>query len=206
MNKIALWSYSQNYWDTHQITMSQLTEKQTENKITAPYSDSVLSSLSSHKGEDWIITRAPEASLQWIFFLSVFRKNKNYWANKWRKERETTQLSSILITFSFSSWNDSTLEEDSLPSDKSVILLLALFDEPSGEDLVLHSCRLQLFLTSELGDNIVPLLDCLHDIILIVCGRHLKLPDSAILSMSLLESDTLQTLTCSKEMLGQWLI
>jgi hypothetical protein len=157
--------------------MSQLTEKQKENKITAPYSDSVLSSLSSHKGEDWIITRAPEAS-----------------------------LSSILITFSFSSWNDSTLEEDSLPSDKSVILLLALFDEPSGEDLVLHSCRLQLFLTSELGDNIVPLLDCLHDIILIVCGRHLKLPDSAILSMSLLESDTLQTLTCSKEMLGQWLI
>ena len=98
-----------------------------------------------------------------------------------------------MIILSFSSWNDSPLEEDSLPSG-SVILLLALLDEPSGEDLVLHSCRLELFLTSELEENVVPLLDCLHDIILIVCGRHLKLPDSAKLSISLLESGTLYTL------------
>ena len=98
-----------------------------------------------------------------------------------------------MIILSFSSWNGSPLEEDSLPSG-SVILLLALLDEPSGEDLVLHSCRLELFLTSELGENVVPLLDCLHDIILIVCGRHLELPDSAKLSISLLESGTLYTL------------
>lgn len=88
---------------------------------------------------------------------------------------------------SFSSWNDSILAEDSLPSEGSVILLLALFDEPNGEDLTLYSCRLELFLTSDAGESIVPFLDCLHDIILIVCGRHLKLPDSTELSVSLLE-------------------
>ena len=88
---------------------------------------------------------------------------------------------------SFSSWNDSILAEDSLPSDGSVILLLALFDESSGEDLALYSCRLELFLMSEAGERIVPFLDCLQDIILIVCGRHLKLPDSTELSVSLLE-------------------
>jgi len=42
--------------------MNQKEEKHICN--TSPYSDSLLSSLSSHKGADWIITRAPEGSLQ----------------------------------------------------------------------------------------------------------------------------------------------
>jgi hypothetical protein len=152
------------------------------------YSDSMLSSLSSHRGADWIITRAPEGSLQFQngSFLSIIRTR----TNRKSYDREATQLSSILIT-SFSSWNDSILEEDGLPTDGSVIRLLALFAEPSGEDLVLYSCRQELFLTSEAGESVVPLLDCLHDIILIVCGRHLKLCDSTELSVLLLQCDAL---------------
>jgi hypothetical protein len=42
--------------------IKQKEEKHIRN--TSPYSDSLLSSLSSHKGADWIITRAPEGSLQ----------------------------------------------------------------------------------------------------------------------------------------------
>jgi hypothetical protein len=92
-----------------------------------------------------------------------------------------------LIT-SFSSWNDSILEQDGLPIDGLLVRLLALFDEPGGVDLVLYSC---LFPTSEAGESVVPLLDCLHDIIFIVCGRHLKLCDSTELSVLLLECDAL---------------
>jgi hypothetical protein len=98
---------------------------------------------------------------------------------------------------SFSSRNnDSALAQDSLPGgDGSAILLLALFDEPSGEDMVLCSCWIEPFLTSEAGgESTVPLLDCLHDMILMVCGRHLKLPASQELSVLLLGCAALYTL------------
>jgi hypothetical protein len=48
---------------------------------TVTYSDSMLSSLSSHKGAEWIITRAPEGSLQFFFkkgsYLSIIRNRRN---------------------------------------------------------------------------------------------------------------------------------
>jgi len=70
-----LWTYSKSY-ATRTPNSNKCRSQQNEIKRkknlcnTAPYSDSLLSSLSSHKGADWIITRAPEGSLQ--FWNSLF--------------------------------------------------------------------------------------------------------------------------------------
>ena len=116
------------------------------------------------------MTRAPEASLPWLkqgsLHLTCIKENKLEIA------RQTiTHLSSILTTFSFSSWNDTTLGEGIFPDVGWVILLLVPVDKVLSEGPLLESCSPLRSVVIDI--SVVRLLDCSHDDIFIVSGVHL---------------------------------
>lgn len=92
-----------------------------------------LPELSWHGAVEWIMTRAPDVSLQGKIGrdLNPRREEEDDW--NWtsrRRGEEGTQLSSILMIFSLSSRKDSVLWEGPLAAGEgSVNLLLVLLEE-----------------------------------------------------------------------------
>lgn len=117
----------------------------------------------------------------WLTPHAIWKQIKFYigFLNKLRT-MNITHLSSILISFSLSSRNDTTLEGR---EDGSIILLLVLLDK------VLESCSPP---TSVVMVTNVPLVGCWNGAILIFCGISLLL--SSKVSKFAMEASFSQTL------------